>query len=72
MSPFSTLARKYAQDNAANLRFSRGAMHLLQSSIETHLVRLANDANMEAIHGGRTEVSRADIQLARRIIGGRT
>lgn len=69
--PFSRLVREIGQDFKVNLRFSADALNLFQLCSETYLVKLFEDANLQAIHAGRVSVKTKDIQIARRIRGER-
>jgi len=46
-------------------------MRLLSDMMESYLVGLLEDANLNAIHGRGTEVRPKDLQLARRVRGER-
>ncbi len=66
---FERLVREIAQDVDMNMRFSEDAFIAFQTYMEQCLVRLLKDANLEAIHAGRTRVKPADIQVARKVRG---
>nr|QBK86552.1 MAG: histone 2A-domain-containing protein [Marseillevirus LCMAC102] len=66
---FERLVREIAQDFDINMRFSEDAFIAFQTYMEQFLVRLLQEANLEAIHAGRVRVYPRDIQLARRIRG---
>ena len=73
--PFKPLARlcmEIGQDFKADLYFSPVAINLLGELLETYLVGLLEDSNLNAIHGERIDVEPKDIQLARRIRGERS
>jgi len=71
MLPFQRLIREIGQDYKTDLRFSKEAMTLLQYAAEHYLVKLLEDANLNAIHAKRQKIEPKDIQLARRIRGER-
>lgn len=64
--PFNRLVREIGQDYD-DLKYSADALLALQLYIESYLVNLLKDANLNAIHAGRTRVTPKDLQLARRI-----
>ena len=70
---FSRLVREIAQDyqGETEIRFQKRAMLAIQVASEDYLIKLFQDANLSAIHSGRTTVSPKDVQLARRIRGER-
>jgi histone H2A len=73
--PFMPLARlcmEIGQDFKTDLYFSPVAINLLDELLETYLVGLLEDSNLNAIHGKRIDVEPKDIQLARRIRGERS
>jgi histone H3 len=73
--PFQHLAREIPQDfrsGANDLRYQSTAMLALQEAAEAYLAGLFEDANLCAIHGKRAALMPKDIQLARRIRGGRS
>lgn len=72
MLPFQRLIREIGQDYKTDLRFSKEAMTLLQYAAEHYLVKLLEDANLNAIHAKRQKIEPKDIQLARRIRGERS
>jgi len=53
-------------------RFSKEALTLLQYNLESYLTSLFEDANLHAIHAGRTTLQNKDLSLARRIRGERS
>ena len=69
--PFSRLVREIAMDFKSNLRFSKGALMILQESSEQYLTGLFEDTQLCAIHARRVTIMPKDIQLARRIRGER-
>ena len=72
MLPFQRLVREIAQEYKTDLRFSKEAVTLLQYAAEHYLVKLLEDANLNAIHAKRQKIEPKDIQLARRIRGERS
>jgi histone H3 len=69
--PFQRLVRDIAKDFSAKLRFQGSAMEALQQASESFLVGLFADANFCAMHAKRTTIFVKDLQLARRIRGGK-
>ena len=69
---FQRLVREIGQDYKTDLRFSKEAVTLLQYAAEHYLVKLLEDANLNAIHAKRQKIEPKDIQLARRIRGERS
>ena len=69
--PFQRLVREVAQDYKTDLRFQGSAVLALQEAIEGHVVSLFEDTNLCAIHAKRVTIQNKDIQLARRIRGGK-
>ena len=73
MLPFERVVREIAQNYVSwPIRFSKEAMTLLQYAAEHYLVKLLEDANLNAIHAKRQKIEPKDIQLARRIRGERS
>ena len=76
--PFARLVREIANNEVSMTKFPEGvrwqsqAVVALQEAAESYLVRLFEDSNLEAIHGGRVTIQAKDIQIARRIRGERT
>ena len=68
---FKRLVKEIAQDykNIPDARFSKEALTLLQYATERYLSSLLGDANLHAIHAGRTTLQNKDISLTRRIRG---
>jgi|TARA_B110000037_G_scaffold128131_1_gene145642 histone H3/H4 len=68
---FKRVVKEIAQyyKNITDARFSKEALTLLQYSTERYLSRLFEDANLQAIHAGRTTLQNKDIGMARRIRG---
>jgi len=60
------------QDFKTDLYFSPVAINLLDKLLETYLVGLFTDSNLQAIHGTGIAVEPKDIQMARRIRGERS
>lgn len=50
-----------------NFRFNKVALDQLQVFLETHVVRILENANLAAIHASRETLMPKDVQLARRI-----
>jgi len=72
--PFQRLVREIAQKNhsfLSDFNFQRGALLALQEASEAFLVQLFEDTNLCAIHAGRKTIMAKDMQLARRIRGGK-
>lgn len=70
-APFERLVRSLAMGVRKNLRWQGTAVLALQEAAEAHLVGLFEDANLCALHAGRVTLMAKDMQLARRIRGGR-
>jgi histone H3 len=70
--PLARLCMEIAQDYKTNLYFSPVAINMLDELLETYLVGLFEDSNLQAIHGKRIVVEPKDIQMARRIRGERS
>jgi histone H3/H4 len=68
---FNLLVLEVSQDFVSDARFTAEAMACLQALTEDHLVRLAQEANLIAIHRGSCAVYPKDLQLARRVRGER-
>jgi histone H3 len=66
---FQRLVREIAQSFKGDLRWTRDAILALQEAAEAYIVRLFEDTNLCAIHGGRVTVKPKDMQLVRRIRG---
>ena len=49
---------------------SKKALNILQTSLESYLVNLLENANLFAIHDGRVDVQPRDLQIARRMAEG--
>ena len=70
-APFQRLVREVARDIGPDLRFQSTALLALQEASEAYLTELFEDTNLCAIHAGRVTIAPKDMQLARRIRGGR-
>jgi len=68
---FKRLVKEIAQDykTIPDARFSKDALTLLQYATERYLSGLLEDANLQAIHAGRTTLHNKDIGMAKRIRG---
>ena len=74
-APFNCLVREIVQDiqhEGIELRVSPVMVTALQEAAEACLVLLFEDTNLCAIHAKHVTIMLKDIQLARRIRGGRT
>jgi len=69
--PFQRLVREIAMLFRSDLRFQASAILALQEATEAYAVGLFEDSNLIALHGKRKTVFPKDMQLARRIRGGR-
>jgi histone H3 len=69
--PFSRLVREIAQDFRSDLKFQSSAILALQEASEGYLTSLFTDTLLCAIHAKRVTIFPKDMQLARRIRGGR-
>jgi histone H3 len=69
--PFERLVREIVGENKSDLRLQRTAIMALQEAAEGYLVSIMEDANLCAIHANRVTIFPKDIQLARRIRGGK-
>ena len=73
--PLARLCMEIGQDFKTDLYFSPVCIiviNLLDELLETYLVGLFEDSNLQAIHGKRIVVEPKDIQMARRIRGERS
>ena len=70
--PLARLCMEIGQDFKTDLYFSPVAINLLDELLETYLVGLFEDSNLQAIHGTGIAVEPKDIQMARRIRGERS
>ena len=69
--PFQRLVRELATSFKSDLRFQTTAVLALQEASEAMLIQLFEAANLCAIHGKRVTIMPKDLQLAKRIRGGR-
>mgnify|MGYP006077989561 CR=1 FL=1 len=69
--PFQRLVRELATSFKSDLRFQTTALLALQEASEAMLIQLFEAANLCAIHGKRVTIMPKDLQLAKRIRGGR-
>ena len=69
--PFQRVVREISSDYKSDLRFQSQAILALQEAAEAYLVGLFEDTNLCAIHAKRVTIMPKDMQLARRIRGGR-
>ena len=67
--PFQRLVREVTQNIQSDLRFQSTAILALQEAAESFLVRMFEDVNICAIHGGRVTIQPKDILLWRRMTG---
>ena len=68
--PFLRLLREIAQKIKFDLRFQSTAVLALQEAAEDYLVKMFQQVNVCAIHGGRVTIQPKDITLWRRMKGG--
>ncbi|KAF2181288.1 histone H3 [Zopfia rhizophila CBS 207.26] len=69
--PFQRLVREIAEEFRSNMRFQSSAIGALQESAEAYLVSLFEATNLCALHAKRVTIQQKDMQLARRLQGGR-
>ena len=69
--PFQRLVREVCQGINKELRFQSTALLALQEAAEDYLVKMFEQVNICAIHAGRTTIQVKDIDLWRRIKGGK-
>ena len=67
--PFLRLVREIAQQIKSDLRFQSTAVLALQEAAEDYLVRMFEEVNICAIHGGRQTIQIKDMYLWKRITG---
>ena len=67
--PFQRLLREIAQQIKHDLRFQSTAILALQEAAEDYLVKMFQQVNVCAIHGGRVTIQPKDVILWRRIKG---
>ena len=66
--PPSLLNKSFVKaDFVCGARWTPAAVRVMDEMLETYLVSLLEDANLAAIHAGRTMVQPRDLQLCRRI-----
>ena len=65
--PFQRVVREIAQTIQSDLRFQSLAILALQEAAEDYLVRMFEQVNLCAIHGGRVTIKAKDILLWRRV-----
>ena len=68
--PFLRLLKEIAQGHKPDLRFQSTAVLALQEAAEDYLVKMFQQVNVCAIHGGRVTIKPKDILLWKRIHGG--
>ena len=68
--PFLRLLREIAQKIKFDLRFQSTAVLALQEAAEDYLVKMFQQVNVCAIHGGRGTIKPKDIELLKRVQGG--
>ena len=68
--PFQRLLREIAQKIKHDLRFQSTAILALQEAAEDYLVKMFQQVNVCAIHGGRVTIQPKDVTLWRRMKGG--
>ncbi len=70
--PFQRLVREVTEavtETEKGYRYQQSAIDALQEASEAYLVKLFEDANLNAIHAKRVTVFLNDMELARRIRG---
>ena len=67
--PFQRLLREIVQKIKDDLRFQSTAVLALQDAAEDYLVKMFQQVNVCAMHGGRVTIQPKDITLWRRIKG---
>lgn len=68
-APFQRLTKECFRDVDPDIRISAQAQLALQEAAEAYLVGIFEDANLCSIHAKRVTVTKADMDLARRIRG---
>ena len=68
--PFLRLLKEIAQGHKPDLRFQSTAVLALQEAAEDYLVKMFQQVNVCAIHGGRGTIKPKDIELWKRVQGG--
>ena len=69
--PFQRLVGEVAQKIDSTLRFQSTAILALQEASEDFLITMFDKVNLCTIHGNRVTIKVKDIQLWRRMVGGR-
>lgn len=70
--PFRRLVREVAQDcHEEPLRFTKPALEALQEASEMYLTELLGEAYLTTLHNRRITLHPRDLQLARKLRGGR-
>ena len=64
---FVRLVKDRVSHFTTDFRFNKVALDQLQVFLETHVVRILQNANLAAIHASRQTVMPKDVQLARHI-----
>ena len=67
---FQRLVREVAQDIKPDLRFQSTALLALQEASESFVVKMFQQVNLAAIHGGRVTIQPKDMKLWARMKGG--
>ena len=67
--PFQRLVKEVAQSLRADLRFQSQTILTLQEAVEDYLIRMFEEVNLCAIHGGRVTIQVKDILLWKRMRG---
>ena len=67
--PFQRLVKEVAQSLKPDVRFQSLALLALQEAAEDYLVRMFEEVNLCAIHGGRVTIQVKDILIWRRMTG---
>ena len=67
---FQRLVKEISQELKPGLRFQSTALLALQEAVEDYIVKMFDQVNLCAIHGGRVTIQVKDIDLWRRIKGG--
>lgn len=66
---FQRLVREIATEIDNEIRFAPAALFAIQEAAEAYMVGMFEDANMCSLHAKRQTVTKADLDLARRIRG---
>ena len=67
--PFQRFLREISQSIKKDLRWQSTAILAIQEAAESYLVRMFEDVNVCAIHGGRQTIQIKDILLWKRLCG---